>query len=380
MLMLMCCGGTGGHIYPAIAIAQTMQELIPDLEIRFVGGTGGFDEDLICREGYPFHGIKISGYNRSWRPKAILSNIKTSIQAFTSVKTAKRLLADLKPDLVVGTGGYACWPALKAAARMGIPCAVHESNVNPGLAVRMLLKKMDRVFVNFEETVQALKGRSNVERVGMPVRRTFSKIDRVEARQTLGLRDDQKLIVSFGGSGGAEYLNEAVIRMMDLFSSRHSEIVHVHSAGKRNGVYEDAKNTFDRFGLGQHSNVMLKPFIYDMPVQMAAADLVICRAGAMTISELALLGKSAILVPSPYVAGQHQYKNAMALADRGAAKVLFNEDETRFTGEEFASLAEQLIGDSSLREEMSQKIKEFALPDANARIAQELKKLLQGDE
>ena len=125
---------------------------------------------------------------------------------------------------------------------------------------------------------------------------------------------------------------------------------------------------------------MLKPFIYDMPVQMAAADLVICRVGAMTISELALLGKSAILVPSPYVAGQHQYKNTMALADRGAAKVLFNEDETRFTGEEFASLAEQLIGDSSLREEMSQKIKEFALPDANARIAQELKKLLQGDE
>jgi len=378
MKMLLSCGGTGGLIYPAVAIAETMKRMIPDLEIVFVGGKEGLEKDLITHEGYPFEAVNVSGFARSKSVRSVFTNLKTSLEAVTSVNEAGKILQKHSPDLVVGTGGYACWPALRAAAKMKIPCAVHESNVEPGLAVKALLGKMDKVFVNFEETAEALRGHANVERVGIPVRNGFAGMSREEAKERLGIGKDRKLIVSFGGSGGAEYMNEGILKMMKIYDTVHPEIVHIHAAGKRPGVYEEAKASFDALGLGDNDRISLVPYIYDMPLRMAAADLVICRAGAMTISELAMLGKCAALVPSPYVTNQHQYKNAKALEDKGACAIIYDKDETKFTGKEFADVVDRLMKDDAQREKMSVKIKSFALPDANERIAQQLIKMLRG--
>jgi UDP-N-acetylglucosamine--N-acetylmuramyl-(pentapeptide) pyrophosphoryl-undecaprenol N-acetylglucosamine transferase len=362
-------GGTGGHINPAVAIANTIKKNHPQAEIAFVGTKRGKEKELVPKEGYPLYFVDVQGIRRSLSPK----NIKALYLALVSPLRAKKLLEQYRPDFVVGTGGYACWPVMKAASKLGIPTAVHESNALAGLAIRKLQDGMDRIFINFPQTEEQIKkqNRHKVMHVGNPLREGFGGLSYENARKKLGLRDGEQMVLSFGGSLGAERINEAMLDLMGEYAPKHPEIRIVHACGtvKYGPIYEE----FCRRGLDALPNVMLTPYIYDMPTQMASADVVICRAGAMTISELALMKKACVMIPSPNVTDNHQYKNAKALADGGAAVLLEEKDmlSGRLTQEVSA-----LLTDGVARHSMEEAIASFARTDANKLIYDELMRLM----
>ena len=370
MRVLLTGGGTAGHINPALAIAETIKQNDPTAVIEFVGIRTGKETDLVPREGYELHFVESMGIRRSLSP----ANIKALWLAVTSPYSKKTtaILDSFKPDIVIGTGGYACWPIMAAAARRKIPTAVHESNALPGLAVRRLQKKVDRVWINFEKTAELLEKGTPTLRVGNPLRRGFGAISYKEARKKLGLGDDRFLILSFGGSLGAEEVNRATVELMKSFSSKHPEILHVHAAGKRD--FEETMKRFREAGLQNYENCILLDYIYDMPLRMAAADLVISRAGAMTLSELALMKKACVLIPSPYVADNHQFLNAKTLADADAAVLV--EESTLKDGSLNASV-KLLWRDEPHRARMSRSIASFADADANRRIWDDILNLTQ---
>lgn len=368
MRVLMTCGGTGGHINPAIAIANTIKNNIPDAEILFVGTKRGKEGELVPREGYEIKFVESEGIRRSLS----LSNIKAIYTALVSPYKAKPILREFKPDVVIGTGGYACWPVLRAASMMGIPCAVHESNAKAGMAVRRLEKHVDKILVNFDKTREQLKYKDKAVTVGNPLRGAFSYMEKDVAREMLGIPKDTFFVLSYGGSGGAEFLNETMVKVMALLADKHPKLLLQHAAGSRD--FEPTRERFAALGLEGKPNVRLEEYIFDMPARMAAADLVICRAGAMTVSELAMMGKASILIPSPNVTDNHQYMNAKVLADAGAACLL---EEAKLTPELLAQNIEHYLAVRGERERMELLVKSFADPDANRRIFDEVMKLVK---
>jgi len=367
--VLVTGGGTGGHVNPAIAIANSIRDNIPGSVIEFVGTKRGIENKLVPKEGYKLRHIEIQGIRRSLSP----SNIKTLWLAFTSVFKAEKMIKEFKPDLVVGTGGYVSWPVVKAASKLGVPCALHESNAVPGFAVKMLEKHIDKLYVNFEETIEHLSCPEKAIRVGNPLRGGFHDSDKKAARKELGIEGKYKyFILSCGGSMGAEPINNAVIAFMRDYAVNHPEILCVHATGALE--YEAAKKQFEELGLDKYENIQLLEYIYDMPKRMAAADIVINRAGAMTLSELAISGKPCILIPSPYVTNNHQYKNAKVLSDAGAAVLI---EEKDITDKTLPAVIEELFGDTSKLAAMSENIKKFAVPDASEKLLDELRKLAQ---
>ena len=366
MRVLMTCGGTGGHINPAIAIANTIKNNIPDAEFLFVGTKRGKEGELVPMEGYEIRFVESRGIRRSLS----LSNIKAIYTALVSPYKAKPILKEFQPDVVIGTGGYACWPILRAAAMLKIPCVVHESNAKAGMAVKRLQNHVDKILVNFEKTKDELKRKDKVVAVGNPLRVAFSHVDKASAREKLGISKDALYVLSYGGSGGAEFLNETMVRVMAEFAVKHPDVILEHAAGSRD--FAPTKERFERLGLAEKSNLHLKEYIFDMPLRMAAADLVICRAGAMTISELAMMGKAALLIPSPNVVDNHQYMNAKVLADAGAACLL---EEASLTPSLLAQNVEYYLFRQNERERMELLVRDFADPDANRRIFEEILKL-----
>ena len=361
MRVLLTGGGTAGHINPALAIAETILRNAPGSVIEFVGVAGGKEDELIPRAGYKLHHVKSSAL----QGKKGLRRFASLALAATSpyLPSTTSIIRKFKPDIVIGTGGYACWPIMAAAARMGIPTALHESNAHPGLAIRRLQNKVDRIWINFPETAAAFGNSSKVECVGNPILQDFSTVDRSVARAKLGIGKDQKLILSFGGSNGAEKVNEAVIDLMKKIVANDKTIIHLHASGKIN--YEDANKLFTEAKLDKTENCILRPYIYDMPWQMAAADLVIARAGAMTLSELALMKKASVLIPSPNVAENHQYKNAKTLADANAATLV---EEKELAEGRLAEAVCELLDSVARRREQETNIAKFAREDACQRI------------
>lgn len=368
MRVLMTGGGTGGHVYPALAIAEIIKKNVPGAEIAFVGTKKGIENRLVPEAGYCLYHIEIQGIRRSLS----LSNFKTAYLVMTSPKKAKEIIRDFKPDLVIGTGGYVCWPLLRAASSMGIPSMVHESNALPGVAVRQLQGQVDVILTNFAETAQQLKAKEKIVHVGNPLRSECGTVSREEARRRLGIPADHFTVLSFGGSLGAQKLNEAAVGLMRSFGAREEKVTHIHAGGARG--YENARSLFSAYGLDRNRRLILKDYIYDMPLHMAAADLVICRAGAMTLTELAAMGKAAILIPSPNVTDNHQYKNAKVLADAGAAKLM---EESEYTEEGFCALVRALYENEGERHAMSEKIRAFASEDVEKRIYEEICALLR---
>ncbi len=370
MRVLLTGGGTAGHINPALAIADIIRKNDPTAVIEFVGIATGKENELVPREGYRLHHVRSMGIQRSLSPR----NIKAIWLALTSPysKETVGLLKDFKPDIVIGTGGYACWPLMAAAARLGIPTALHESNSLPGLAVRRLQRKVDRIWINFEKTQELLDARDKVLHVGNPLRKGFGEISRADARRHLGVKDGQTLVLSFGGSLGAEGVNRAVIACMKEQIAPHPSRLAVHAAGKRD--YEATREAFVASGLERAENCVLLDYIYDMPTYMAAADIIISRAGAMTLSELALLKKAAILIPSPNVTDNHQYKNAKTLADADAAILV----EEKTLGEGGLSMAlQELLKSHDARARLETNIASFANVDAAQMIRNDIAGLLE---
>ena len=366
-------GGTGGHVNPALAIADYIKSVEGDSEISFVGTPRGIENKLCPAAGYPIYHVDIQGLRR----KLTLSNIRTLYLTLTSPSKAKKLLRELQPDVVIGTGGYVCWPVMKAASDMGIPTALHESNAIPGKAVKMLAGKVDRIYLNFEETGAALEQKDKLYRVGNPLRSGFSGITREEGRRLCGIGDDYKYtVLSFGGSLGAEKVNEAVLDMMESFTKDHPEVYHIHACGYIE--WDIARADFERRGLDKYPNLSLKEYIYNMPELMAAADLVICRAGAMTVSELAMCGKCVIFIPSPNVTDNHQFKNADVLRRAGAAELI---EEKELSSRPLADVASELLSyeGSARREEMCRLVKDFAVDNTCELIYNDILKLIGRD-
>ncbi len=368
MKVVMTGGGTAGHVNPALSIAGIIKKYEPDSVVEFIGTEKGLENRLVPRNGYTMHKIEVMGLSRSLSPK----NIKAAVLAYTSYQKCKKILKEVNPDVVIGTGGYVSWPVVRAAASLGIPCALHEANAVPGFAVKMLKNKADVVFVNFEETGNILGSKkAQVIHTGMPINSMFRTVNREEARKKLGIDGKYKYaILSFGGSLGAQRLNEAIVGFMDSYVSKHPEICHIHSAGARG--YEETMKAFKVRGLDKHPNCKVVEYIYDMPEQMLACDLVICRSGASTLAELAAIGKPSVLVPSPNVTNNQQYKNAKLLVDKNAA-VMVTDDE--MTPEIFEKNISELFSNGEILRKMGANVRRFAVDDGDEIIYKKIKEI-----
>lgn len=369
MKVILTGGGTAGHVNPALAIAQIISKDKPDCEIAFIGTKKGLEGKLVPKAGYPFHEIEVMGLRRSLS----LENIKVLYKAWTSYRDCKKILKEFRPDAVIGTGGYVSWPVCRAAAALKIPTFLHESNAEPGFAVKMLKNQADVIWVNFEDTRRYLAGaKAEIMQVGMPINRNFGDLDRSDARKIVDPKGKYRhIILSFGGSLGAKRLNDALLGFMSGYMKAHPDILLIHAAGARN--YEEMKEAFDRAGLSDCENIRLSEYIYDMPTQMLAADLVICRSGASTLSELAAIGKASILVPSPNVTNNQQYKNASLLADKGAALLI---EDAKLTADLLAEKVDQLLSDQASLEKMRSAARLFAVGDTEEKIIESLKSLV----
>ena len=372
MRVILAAGGTAGHINPALAIADKIKLLFPESEILFVGAPDGMEAKLVKKAGYNFRAFKMAGLQRKLSVNNIIRNAKAAYYYITARNNAKKLLKKFKPDVVIGTGGYVCWAPLKAAAEMGIPTVIHESNSVPGLAVRKLEGQVDLILTNFKSTSNSLKEKKKVVNVGNPIRSNFGECSKADARARLGIDADKFLILSFGGSLGAPALNEAAIDVMKDFAKDKDDVICVHSGGKN--YYKNAMELFVAHGLERNSRLEVKEYIYDMGDYMTAADVVICRAGAMTLTELAKMHKPAILIPSPNVANNHQYKNAQAYAKAGAAVLI---EESDLDSQRIVMEMEKIYSDTALREKMGDAIAKFAYDDVDERIYEEISKLVK---
>ena len=362
MNVIFTCGGTAGHVNPALALAGYMKEKHPDARFLFVGTPDGMEKGLVEKAGYDYAGIEVSNFRRKFDLDGIRHNLHTAKTLMTSRSEADRILKRFKPDLVVGTGGYASFPILRAAAAKGIPTAVHESNMIPGLTTKMLENKVDRIMVGFEDCRSHYKHPEKVEVTGTPARGDFFTLTKQEARDILKIPQNTQLVVSFWGSLGASTMNE---KMVDFFveeAKADYPFHHIHAAGKGSwGMVQSAMKEKEL----SHPRLDVREYIHDMPLVMRSADLVICRAGASTISELTALGMPAIMVPSPFVVANHQEKNARLLEKHGGAVVL---PESEVTGQRLYTETMQILSDPRRLDAMSRGMADLGILDATDRI------------
>lgn len=371
MKILFTGGGTGGHVNPALAIAETVKKHAPECEIAFVGTPTGIENKLVSKAGYKLHHINIQGLQR----KLTLQNVKTLYLTVTSVSKAKKLLKAEKPDAVVGTGGYVCYPLVKAASKLGIPTAIHESNAIPGIAIKMLAPCVDVIFTDFEKTKEYIKEqyRHKIVHVGNPYFENGEKYDYRSARKKLDIEGRYKYsVLVYGGSLGAANINANIVKWAEKYLKAHTDTKLTHATGAAG--YEKTKEAYKACGLENYPSAEVLEYIYDMPCRMAAADAVICRAGAMTLSELALMGKKAVLVPYPYAAENHQYKNAKVLEDNGAAILI---EDSALTEDKIEAALSKVLYESEASEKMAENIRKFAMPDANEDIYKKLMSLIK---
>ncbi len=362
MRFLFTCGGTAGHINPALGVAGRIGQLLPDAEFLFVGAKDHMEMELVPREGYPIREVTISGFQRSIKPQMILQNVRAVGRLFSACRLAKKYIEDFRPDVAVGTGGYVCYPVLRMAAKMGIPTAVHESNAVPGLTTKLLEGSVDRILVGLEDSRSCYKDPSKVEVTGTPVRVDFQGLDKAKARRELGLDENQPVVLAVFGSLGADYMNHAMEGFIRRMGSG-ADFRLIYATGKR--YYEDVRRRLEADGV-RGGNIDVREYIYDMPKVMTAADVIICRSGASTISELTYLGKPAVMVPSPNVVNHHQEKNARVLERAGAVKMLL---EGQFDADALYDTVSGMLSDSAALERMRQASLGLGISDATDRIA-----------
>ncbi|MBO1679409.1 undecaprenyldiphospho-muramoylpentapeptide beta-N-acetylglucosaminyltransferase [Bittarella massiliensis (ex Durand et al. 2017)] len=371
MRILLAGGGTAGHINPAIAIANTVKKHHPDAEIAFVGNKGSMEERLVGREGYPLYTMKVLGFRRSFSPGNIAHNLQALGCLAASPGRCKKILRDFAPDLVVGTGGYVAGPILQAAAKQGIKTAIHEQNAFPGITNKLLAKEVDKVLLAVPEAQRFLQPKGDCVVTGNPIRESVLLAMPKESRAHYQL-EGKICILSFGGSLGARPLNEVVADLMAYTQKHCPNVCHIHAYG---GNGRDAFVARLRAGGVElpRPGLDCREYIEDMDRCLAAADIVISRAGAITLSEIEAAGKAAILIPSPYVAENHQFKNAQVLERAGAAAII---EEKDLTGPALIAKVRSLIEHPETIEAWGKASSKLAIVDANERIYRELAELL----
>ncbi len=368
MKVLISGGGTAGHINPALAIAQEFRK--EGDQILYVGTPNGMEADLVKRAGFDFEGVSVSGFYRSLSPSAMMHNFKAVYQAQAAKRKAKKIIKEFSPDVVIGTGGYVCGPIVLQAQKMGIKTALHEQNAFPGMTNRMLAPKVDYLFLAVEEAKDRLpQGSKHTMVVGNPVRSQIIDADYIVAREKLGIAEDEFTVLSFGGSLGADTINKMAADLMEWHKDK-GEIRHIHGYG-RLGKEKFPKLMEEKgIDLSKYPMISANEYIYNIQDAIAAADLMICRCGALTLAEVQVLGKPSILVPSPNVTANHQYHNGMVLVNHDAAVMI---EEKDYDKETFLKTVESFINDRDKCKAYGKNAKKLAILDTAARICKALK-------
>jgi len=371
MKVLIACGGTGGHINPGLAIAEIIKGKYPDAEFLFAGTPNGMEAKLVPKAGYRLETIKVAGFQRKISLENIGRNIKAVSYLAVSGKRAKEIIEGFKPDIAIGTGGYASGPVIRKASRMGIPTAIHEQNAYPGITNKLLAKEVDFVMLTVKEALDYMdESKFEYSVTGLPVRSGISRITKEEARKKLGINGDFT-VLSFGGSLGAGCINDTMADAIKWEVKNGLKINHIHGYG---GMGKDTfPKEMKKAGIPMKSNrLRITEYINDMDVCLAGADLVVCRSGASTLAELEASAKASILIPSPIVAGNHQYHNAMVLGKAGASVVIEQKDAT---SERVISEIERLYRNPKKAKVMSINAGKLNVADTNDRILAVIDKL-----
>lgn len=366
MYALFCGGGTVGHVEPALAIAEILKRRIPSLDVRFVLRKDGKENLRVEKAGYPIRYIEVNGFDR----RIGVHQFKTAKRMLTAIRDMKQWMEADPPALVVGTGGYVSLPVIYAATCKGIPTVLHEANATPGLTVRLMSSRVNKILFNIGGAEKTLRAHPYTATVGMPVREDISRQNREQARKRLGIRGGQQLIVSFGGSLGAQTINLMCLRLMHEFSLGCANIHHIHGCGHR--YYETAKEAYPML-CASTGRCKVLPYLTNMPELLCAADVVISRSGAATVAELCATSTPSILIPSPNVAGNHQYKNAKTLEDAGACRLI---EEKHLTYPTLEGAVRELLSDTAKRMRMRTLVHTFYDSETDEKIYRELREFI----
>ena len=372
--VILAGGGTAGHVNPALAIMEIIKDRHPDAEFLYVGTPNGIEKDLVAKAGLNFAPMDVAGFQR----KISFENLKRNLTALkylaASGKRAKKIINDFKPDIVIGTGGYVSGPIVRQAAKMGVKTAIHEQNAFPGVTTKLLAKSVDKVMLTVEKAKDYIDAKEKCIVTGLPVRSGFStkKLSKAEAREALGL-DNSICILSTGGSLGAGKINETVADLIAWYEENGVKVNHIHSYG-RNGRATFVPDLLNKgIKLDEHPNYIVKEYIDNMPVCMAAADLIISRCGAGALTEIEAVGCGSVLVPSPIVAENHQYHNGKVLCDAGAA-IMFEQKD--LTGEILINTVAELLANPERLNELSENAKNLYIKDTPDRIYEVISSLI----
>ncbi len=353
--IIFAAGGTGGHIYPAIAIADELKKLNKDIEIKFIGAKGRIEEKIVPQRGYELKTIDISGFKRSLSYKNIINGIKL----LKALGESKKILKDFNPEIVFGTGGFVSGPVLKSAYRLKIPNVIEEGNYYPGVTVKFLSQSADKVILNFEGTKKFLKRQDNIEIMSYPVRENLKKYNREEAIKHFGLNPGKKTLFVFGGSQGAKSINTSLLKIFENISGNGVQI-----------IWQTGENDFESISriVSTSENVKVFKYIDNIDYAYSACDLTICRAGISTIMELASFKLAAIFVPLPSASENHQEKNSRAIIEKQAAEMILDKE----LNEKLETTVLKLINDDNKLNNMRSNINQFADVKAASKIAQML--------
>ena len=370
MKVVIAAAGTGGHINPGIAIANKIKEKEPKSEIIFIGTNRGLENDLVPRAGYSLKTIDAHGIER----KLTIQNLKNLYATFKSIGEAQRFLDSFRPDVVIGMGGYICVPTVIAAKKMGIPVVLHESNAFPGIAVKLFKKKANKILVGFQDAKDRLEGANNVVVTGNPVKikkLNLSEDEKKKIKTQIGIKGNKPVVLVFGGSQGAQSINRSFLEI--IVNKKNKDYQIVWAAGP--GQYDEIKTKLDEVNMNINNieNVKIVPYIYNMEEVMNTCDLVVCRSGAMTITEVSIVGKPAIFIPYPYATENHQEYNARVLEKVGAAKIILDKD---LNSESLEKTIEEIVRNPNILKQMGGNATKVAMPNVEEKIYEEIRKVI----
>ena len=369
MRAIIAAAGTAGHINPGIAIANEIKKQEKDSKIIFIGTTRGLENDLVPRAGYELKTIEAYGLSK----KLSIDNLKKMYKTLKGFGEAKKIIKEFQPDVVIGTGGYICGATISEAHKLGIPTLLHESNAFPGKAIKILARKTDTILVSFKDAIPRIKNAKNVVFTGTPVKiKKINYTNEIKKNKIkeLGLKEDKPIVLIFGGSQGAQKINEAIIEIIENNLNKNYQVIWATGPKQYDIIKEELDNKHKN--INRIENMKIVPYIYNMEEIMNLVDLIVARSGAMTVTEISNLGKPSILVPLPNVSHDHQLYNAKALENRGAAKILLNDE---LTGKILNEQIEKIVLDEKEMLHMGEKALSMATSNVEQKIYNEIKKI-----